>query len=435
MEPLYKLSLREVVTGTHERRWSAAQVMRAALHRIHAREPQVRAWEHLDGEVAIARAEALDAGQGQAAGALQGAPIGVKDIIDVAGMPTKYGSPVYADAAPAAESAHCVQALENAGAVVVGKTVTTEFAYYTPRQTRNPWNASHTPGGSSMGSAASVACGMVAGALGSQTNGSVIRPAAFCGIVGWKPSYGTVSNHGTLDPWPTLDHTGVFARNVADAALLAATIAKDGALAASVTARERPPRLALVRSPVWHLAETPQKEMLESNAQTLRAAGAQIHELGLPTEYADAHRAHRVILAYEGARHFGALQKEHRDRMSAEFNALLDEGAGIAEREYGEALARTDQLRKDFSQTTSSYDAIITPPAAGEAPATLEQTGNPTFCTMWTLLGVPAITIPVGFGPAGLPLGLQIVGRMREDDHTVAVAAWCEAQLTFRGLL
>ena len=433
MEPLYKLSLREVVTGTRERRWSAAQVMRAALHRIQALEPQVRAWEHLDAEVAIARAEAVDAAreQGQAAGALHGAPIGVKDIIDVAGMPTKCGSPIYATAAPAAESAECVQALVSAGAVIVGKTVTTEFAYYAPRQTRNPWNASHTPGGSSMGSAASVACGMVAGALGTQTNGSVIRPAAFCGVVGFKPSYGTVSNHGTLDPWPTLDHTGVFARNVADAALLAATIAEGGALTATVTVLERPPRLALVRSPVWHLAEAAQKDMLAFNAKTLRAAGAQVHELGLPTDYADAHRVHRVILGYEGARHFGALQKEHRDRMSVQFNALLDEGAGIADREYREALARTAQLRKDFAQITSGYDAIITPPAPGEAPATLEQTGNPTFCTMWTLLGVPAITIPVGFGPGGLPLGLQIVGRMREDDQTVAVAAWCESRLPF----
>ena len=196
-------------------------------------------------------------------------------------------------------------------------------------------------------------------------------------MVGFKPSYGTVSNHGTLDPWPTLDHTGVFARNVADAALLAATIAEGGALSASVATPAHPPRLAIVRSPVWHLAETAQKEMLALNAKTLRDAGADVRELELPAEYDDAHRVQRMIMAYEGARHFAPLQKRSRESMSAQFNALLDEGAAIAEAQYREALARTRELRADFSRVIDGYDAIITPPAAGEAPATLEQTGNP----------------------------------------------------------
>src|SRR5687767_7735624 len=258
MGPLYKLSLRELVAGVNEKRWSAAEVMRAHVQRIDAREPEVQAWEHLDADRAQREAEAAD--RSAAAAPLKGVPVAVKDIIDVAGMPTRCGSPIHADAAPAAQSAECIQALERAGAIVLGKSVTTEFAYYTPRKTRNPWNPAHTPGGSSMGSAASVACGMAAGALGSQTNGSVIRPAAFCGVVGYKPSYGTVSNHGTLDSWPTLDHTGVFASHVTDAALLASVITKPGTVTAGVLLPSHPLRLALVRTPVWHLAQRAQQE-------------------------------------------------------------------------------------------------------------------------------------------------------------------------------
>src|SRR5436190_15247553 len=187
---------------------SAVSAVRTCAARIEARDAEVQAWEHLDLDRALRQAEALD--RDDRTLPLKGMPLAVKDIIDVAGMPTRYGSPIYAKAPPAAETAECVQALERAGAIVLGKSVTTEFAYYTPRKTRNPWNPAHTSGGSSMGSAAAVACGMATGALGSQTNGSVVRPAAYCGVVGFKPSFGTVSNHGTLDPWPSLDHTGVF---------------------------------------------------------------------------------------------------------------------------------------------------------------------------------------------------------------------------------
>ena len=400
--------------------------MRAALKRVDELEPRVQAWEHLDPAAAMERAEAA-AARGSA-GALAGVPVGVKDIIDVAGMPTKCGSKIYANAPPAKETAKAVQALERAGAVVVGKTVTTEFAYYHPGKTRNPWNEAHTPGGSSQGSAAGVACGMIAGALGTQTNGSVIRPAAFCGVVGFKHTLGAVSNHGTLDPWPTLDHTGVFARDVAGAALLAATIAERGGISASVAKLDRPPRLAVVRTPAWDLAEAPQRERLASNVETLRNAGADVRDYDLPPEYDDAIRVHRVLMAVEAMRSMADLQKEHRALMSDALNALLDDGRGVSEREYQTALERTRQYRGGFSRVMADYDAFITPPAPGEAP-TVEQTGSPVFCTIWTLLGVPAITIPVGRGPAGLPLGLQIVGASGRDDVTLSIAAWCEARL------
>ena len=432
MEQLYKLSLHELVAGARRQRWSAAEVVRGYLERIETLEPRVQAWEHLDVKGALARANAADAGA--ARGALHSAPIAIKDIIDVAGMPTRCGSRIYASAAEVAHSAECVEALERAGAIVVGKSVTTEFAYYTPGKTRNPWNPSHTTGGSSMGSAASVACGMAAGALGTQTNGSVIRPAAFCGVVGFKPSLGTISNSGTLDPWPTLDHLGVFARNVADAALLASIIVRDGTVSGSIRMPAHAPRLALVRTPVWRLAERAQQEMLMANAKALAHAGAKVEELGLPSAFDDAHRAHRVIMAYEGARYFNDLQRSHRERMSARFNELLDEGSAISETDYRAALDATQNLRREFARMIESYDVVITPPATGEAPATLEETGNPAFCTIWTLLGVPAITIPVGLGSAGLPLGLQLVGPNREDDRTLSIAAWCESHLSFAGL-
>ena len=434
MESLHKFGLRDVVASVREKRVTATAVVHAAVKRIEELEPGVQAWMHLDLERAVRRAAAADANPA-GGGSLQGAPIGVKDIIDVQGMPTRFGSPIYDDAAPASHSAECVAALERAGANILGKTVTTEFAYFTPRKTRNPWNHNHTPGGSSMGSAAAVACGMVAGALGTQTNGSIVRPAAFCGVVGFKPSYGTVSNAGTLDPWPSLDHTGVFARQVSDAALLASVIVAPGTLAPGIVMPSHGPRLALVRTPVWHLATPAQRDMLERNAAALAHAGATVVEADLPGEFDDAHRVHRVIMAYEGARFFRELQQKWRHLISARLNELLDEGAAIADAQYEEARASASTLRDLFSAFIARFDAVITPPTPGEAPPTREETGNPAFCTLWTLLGVPAVTIPVGLGPSGLPLGLQIVGPAMGDERLLAIAAWCEAHLPFHGLL
>jgi Asp-tRNA(Asn)/Glu-tRNA(Gln) amidotransferase A subunit family amidase len=428
----HRLGARELAAGVRARRWSAADALRACTQRIEALDASVRAWAHLDLEGARKRADALDASPTH--GPLEGVAIGVKDIIDVAGMPTRYGSPIYANAPDAPESASCVAALERAGANVLGKTVTTEFAYYTPRETRNPWNPAHTPGGSSMGSAAGVASGMIAGALGTQTNGSVIRPAAFCGIVGFKPSFGTVSNDGTLDPWPTLDHTGVFARDVSDAAVLASVIARTGAVSGTIMMPDHAPRLGVVRSPAWPLAEAPQREMLASNASTLSHAGAKVDALELPRSFDEAHRIHRIIMAYEAGAYFRDLQERCRGEISERLNALIDEGRALSAGEHRDAVRAANALGEEFRRAASGYDALITPPAAGEAPGTLEETGNPAFCTIWTLLGVPAITIPVGFGPNGLPLGLQIVGARSEDDRVLSIAAWCESHLPFPGL-
>ena len=430
---LWRLTLSELVQGVREGRHSCVDVMRAHLARCAAKEPAVQAWEHLDGDRAMTAAEASDArlASGAEARELEGVPLGIKDIIDVAGMPTRMGSRIMAGNV-AHVTAECVARLEAAGAIVVGKTVTTEFAYYTPGKTRNPWNSAHTPGGSSSGSAAGVACGMIAGALGTQTNGSVIRPAAFCGVVGYKPSYGAVANHGTLDPWPSLDHTGVFARTVTDAAMLAGVIMQSG-ISAGIDPIAAP-RLAAVRSPVWALADPVQKDAFARAVERLRAAGADVSERELPPSFADAHAAMRTIMAYEACVHFAKLRADRAEDMSSQLRALIDEGAGIEDGAYRAALLLQETLRAEFADYMVSFDALITPPAPGEAPATLEQTGSPAFCTIWSLLGVPAITVPVDLGPHGLPLGLQIVAAYREESAALAVACWCEQTFAFTGL-
>jgi Asp-tRNA(Asn)/Glu-tRNA(Gln) amidotransferase A subunit family amidase len=434
---LHRLGLREAAQRIREGGLSSVELMRACLAQCAQLEPTIQAWQHLDAERAMELAEAADAARhsGKASGPLHGVPVAVKDIIDVAGMPTTMGSPIYANNV-ARESARVVARLEQAGAVVPGKTVTSEFAYYTPGKTRNPWNTAHTPGGSSMGSAAAVAAHMIPAALGTQTNGSVIRPAAFCGVVGFKPSYDAISTHGMLTFSATLDTVGVLTRSVADAAQLAAVIAEpDCKLCAEVAVLAAPPRLIAVRSPVWHLAELPQQTMFAQSIAALRAAGAQVDDIELPIRFADAHNVQRVIMAHEGAKNLGPVQRRNRGEMSARLNAFLDEGAAIDAASHRAALKLRGSLQEELARFVMGHDAIITLPAPGEAPADLTQTGNPAFCTIWTLLGAPAVSLPVGMGPHGLPLGLQVVGASRADDKTLAVAAWCEAQLPFQAVI
>jgi Asp-tRNA(Asn)/Glu-tRNA(Gln) amidotransferase A subunit family amidase len=436
MEKLHQLSLREAAQRIREGSLSSTELVRACLTRCSRLEPRVEAWEHLDAGRAMERAEELDSiiKTRGVAGPLHGIPLGIKDIIDVAGMPTTMGSPVYAGNV-ARRTAPAVLQLERAGAVILGKTVTSEFAYYTPRKTRNPWNPAHTPGGSSMGSAAAVAAGMAGGALGSQTNGSVVRPAAFCGVVGYKPSHGFISAECVMPYAPTLDTVGVFARSVADAVLLTAVSAPSSrSLPLECVPLPRPPRLAAVRSPVWSAASEVQKRMFADNLAALRKAGAAVTEAELPEPFAAAHAVQRTIMAHEASQELGAVQRDHRAQLSARLNDFLDEGARIELERYQAALAERSRLQESYGSFLAAYDAVVTPPATGEAPADLGQTGDPAFCTIWTLLGAPAFSIPVGSGPQGLPLGLQIVGSVGGDPALCAAANWCERVFPFPGL-
>lgn len=450
MTELFRLGLREAREGLRRGDFSSEAYAAALLARIAPLEPGLRAWAWLDAEAALDKARAADAIGWQAGkgGHLHGIPFGIKDIIDTAGMPTECGTPALKGRVPDS-SAAVVRQLEAAGGIVMGKTVTAEMAFYEPGPTRNPWHPAHTPGGSSSGSAAAVAAGFVPAALGSQTNGSVIRPAAFCGVVGFKPSSGLISRAGVQLFSKTLDHIGVFTRSVADAALLAACLVGfdrgdaaglDSALifrqpSQDSQALARPPRLALVRTPAWHLADAAQRENLFETARRLRAAGAQVDELELPPEFDRAHQLHRAIMFGEGARALRGLQAAHRAELSARLNGLIDEGGAIPDDALEQALAARLDVGRALHPILREYDALITPPATGEAPATLAHTGDPAFCTIWTLTGVPAISIPSGFGPNGLPLGVQIVGGYLKDEHLMAVAQWCEREIGLGPLL
>ncbi|HSV92955.1 MAG TPA: amidase, partial [Desulfobacterales bacterium] len=293
----------------------------------------------------------------------------------------------------------------------------------------NPWNPAHTPGASSSGSAAAVAMGFLPAAVGTQTNGSVIRPAAFCGVVGYKPTAGLISTAGVHPFSPSLDQPGVFARSVADAALLAAALSERGAPAGDPSPMARPPRLTVVRSPVWHKADRYAQEHFLDVTGRLRAAGAEVEERELPPAFEEAHAVQRVIMCGEGARVFAELQRRERGRISPGLNALIDEGLGIADADLARARDRQRRFAAEMDGFLGACDAILTPPTPGEAPAGLTQTGDPVFCTIWSLCGVPAVTIPTGRGPSGLPLGLQVVGARFGDDRALSVAAWCDEQV------
>jgi Asp-tRNA(Asn)/Glu-tRNA(Gln) amidotransferase A subunit family amidase len=416
---------------------SSEELTRGLLARIGQHENTVQAFQWIDPARALELSRRADRlrNSGQDLGPLHGIPIGIKDIIETEGIPTGMGSPIFDGYVPA-RSAALVRRVEAAGAFVLGKTVTTEFAYFHPGKTRNPWNPVYTPGGSSSGSAAAVAMGFLPGAVGTQTNGSVIRPAAFCGVVGYKPTAGLISLAGVHIFSLSLDQMGVFTRSVPDAALLAATLATKGEkdAGASMIPREvppmaRPPQIAAVRSPVWHLAEPHAQAHFFEMVARLRTLGAEVIEEDLPPDFEEAHAIHRIVMYGEGAREFADLQRSDRARLSPRLNALIDEGRGISDSDLARALERKALFAGELDAFMAAFDAVVTPPALGEAPADLTQTGDPAFCTIWSLCGVPAVTIPAGRGPAGLPLGLQIVGARFADAHVLSVAGWCDERV------
>jgi Asp-tRNA(Asn)/Glu-tRNA(Gln) amidotransferase A subunit family amidase len=436
MQPLFRLGLVEAAQKIATGEITSAELTRSCLARIAQLEDEVGAFAWLDGARAMDCAEAADARQraGAPPGLLHGLPIGVKDIMPTRGIPTERGSPIFRGDMPTA-SADVVDKLEAAGAFVLGKTVTAEFAFLTPGKTRNPWSPLHTPGGSSSGSAAAVAAGFCPGALGTQTNGSMIRPAAFCGVVGYKPTHGFIRFDGVHHFSRTLDQIGVFARSVADCACLAAALADEpGTIPTAPASLDRLPKLAAVRTPVWDRATEAQQARFATDIAALRDAGALVWETELPPRFSAAHTAQRRIMYREGADEFAALVRTHGDDLSPGLRAALAEGAQLSDAELAEALAVRDELAQALDVFFEDFDAIITPPTTGEAPAGIETTGDPVFCTIWTLTQVPAISIPTGFGPSGLPLGLQITAARGRDGVALTVAAWCEARLPLTGL-
>ncbi|HEV8677105.1 MAG TPA: amidase [Methylomirabilota bacterium] len=418
---------------------TAEEVVAACLERIAEREPVVGAWAFLDRDHAVGQAREADAARraGRELGPLDGIPVGVKDIFDTADMPTENGTVLHAGRQPT-EDAAAVALLRAAGAIVLGKTVTTELAVYWPGKTRNPHDPRRTPGGSSSGSAAAVAAGMVPLALGTQTNGSVIRPAAYCGVVGYKPTYGLISRHGALRQSPPLDQVGVFARSLEDVALLGEALMvydeRDAAMRPRARPRLRdavaatppvPPRLAFVRTPMWEQAEPDVRAAFPALVAQL---GNRAVEVELPPIFAHAVGWHRTIMEADLAKSFAAEYAAGRDRLSPRLSEMIERGQAYRAVEYNEALEAVPQLHRALAPIFAAYDALVTPATTGAAPIGLESTGSPIFCTIWTLCGVPAVSLPILRGAEAMPLGVQLVAARGDDGRLLRAARWLVEQ-------
>jgi Asp-tRNA(Asn)/Glu-tRNA(Gln) amidotransferase A subunit family amidase len=403
---------------------TAEDLTRACLERAVERK-SVKAWTWLDPEQALAQARAADrAGR---PGLLAGLPIGVKDVIDTVDMPTEHGSPIYHGNRPFSDAA-CVALLRMAGATIMGKTVTTEFANRFPGPTVNPHNPAHTPGGSSSGSAAAVADFQVPVGLGTQTGGSVIRPSAFCSVVGYKPSFGEFSRSGVKLQSHNLDTLGVICRSLDDIALMRAALIAMPPRAVDRAADA--PRIGVCRTPAWDEAEPATQRLIESSASRLAAAGAKVSDVSFAPQFADILQHHRRVFYYEAARNYAYEYDSHREQVSQVLrDTLLAPGRDLPLAAYVEALETAEAFRAHLDDVFAGVDVLLTPSAPGEAPEGLDSTGGPNFNSIWTLAWTPCVTLPAGNGPRGLPLGVQLVGKRFADEALLDAAAWVEARL------
>ena len=429
------------LSALEARKWLAGGALRAVelttacLRRIAAREEAVQAWACLDEHLALTRAEHLDAYRqtGRPLGPLHGLPVGIKDIIDTKDMPTENGNVLDAGRRPE-DDAWVVARLRAAGAVILGKTVTTECAYLAPGKTRNPHNPAHTPGGSSSGSAAAVASGMVPLAIGTQTGGSVIRPASYCGVVGFKPTFGLIPRSGVLRTSRHLDTLGTFGRTIEDAALLADVLAghdsADPDTAPSAppqlleTALSEPPvtpQLAFVKTPAWPDVDA---DCAEGLGELVTALGDHCDEVALPPIFAEGASAHRRVMLAEIAHNLRHYYEHGADRLAAQTRHAIEEGRTIATVDYLAAQDWREALYAGLEEVFERYDAIVTPAAAGEAPAGLDSTGSAAFNALWSFLGMPAVTLPLLTGANGMPIGVQLVGARHNDGRLLRTARW-----------
>ena len=419
MIDLFRLTATEAVRLMRSDRLKPTDLLEACLARITEREPDVHAFAFLDPEQA--RRASLRPGP------LHGIPLGVKDVFDTADMPTEYGSSIWKGWRPRADAAAVTWA-EQAGAVVIGKTVTAEFAIRTPGPTVHPQTLRHTPGGSSSGSAAGVADWFFPIAYGTQAMGSLIKPAAYCGVVGYKPSFGVINRNGTKLVSDTLDTIGVIARSVADCALFVNSVS-GLSLGDPDQKLDHTPRIGICRSPSWDKAQPETHRLLEEVALTLARAGATVVARELPREFDDFHQAFPVVLNREAAQGLGWELTHAREQISLPLRAQLETGLSVRQADYSEALITLARLRRIFPTTIEDLDILVTPAATGEAPEGIASSGDSSFNSLWTALHVPAITVPAGQGPNGLPLGIQIVARRGEDRKALALAQWVAAAL------
>jgi Asp-tRNA(Asn)/Glu-tRNA(Gln) amidotransferase A subunit family amidase len=420
---LYALDLARKIEAAE---LSSADLMETCAEAIAAGEPRIAAFTalDLDGARVAARNPTL------AGLPLRGLGVGVKDIFDTADFPTEYGSPIYAGHRPATDAA-VVSQIRRAGGLVPGKTVTTEFAHQEPGKTRNPRNPDYTPGGSSSGSAAAVAAGMVPIAIGTQTGGSVIRPAAYCGVAGFKPSYKLLPTVGMKCFSWHLDTVGLFAARVVDVAFAAAAISgRDLRVDRGAPAA---PRIGLARTHVWAEASEPMRQAVETAARAAASAGAKVDDMVLPPIFEDAFRAHATIQEYEAYRALAFEYDRFGDKLSRGLRGLLDAAAAVTPDAYDAARRITKRARQSLADVMTDVDVLLTPSAPGAAPRGLGSTGSPTFNRLWTLMGTPCVNVAGLDDAHGLPLGVQVVGRFGRDRNALEAALFLELAIARRG--
>lgn len=444
MESLYSLGAAAAAKAIRDGDITSVQLVESCLARIEEFEPTVQAWAHLDAENALNHAKIADKRHydGETEGPLNGVPVGIKDIFDTEDFPTEHGSPIH-EGRRTFNDASAVAQLRRAGAIVLGKTVTTEFAVYSPGKTTNPHDASRTPGGSSSGSAAAVASYMVPLALGSQTNGSTIRPASFCGVVGYKPSFGLISRHGALRQSPPLDQVGLFARSVEDAAIMAETMmsyddrdvhmrpqARPELSRIAMSEPPMPPKVGFLKTPAWDQADADTQAAFAEMADFL---GDRCAEVEIGEAYDEVFELQRVIMEADLAKNFAYDFDRAPEQISAKLTEMIERGQKVSAVEYNIAIERQEELERGLDQLMSEYDAILTPATPGEAPVGLDATGSPAFCTLWTYTGMPAITLPMMQGGSGMPLGVQLVGKKGDDARLLRTASWLDIHIETSG--
>ena len=426
-EPLTDLGVHNAADGIRRGECSAVTLVEACLARVRALDPRLQAWAHVDadGALAAARERDAEARAGRRRGPLHGVPLGIKDIFDVAGMPTTAGARAFAHTRPGRDSG-AVARLRAAGAILLGKTHTTQFAYRDPGPTCNPWNHAHTPGGSSSGSAAAVAARMVPAAIGSQTVGSILRPAAYCGVVGLKGPHGLVPVDGAVPLAWSLDHAGPFARSVADAALVLSVMA-DHVFETPVV---QAPRLVVGRQ-LFDRAEPALRRHLDTLVKRLAEAGARVTELTLPPPFAEIHAAGQVVLEVEAATYHQAMFGKHAADYGPGMAEMIPRGLARAATEYVTANQARLAFREAMIPLLEAHDALLSPTAPGTAPAGLGWTGDASLCAPWSSAGVPSLSLPTGVDDTGLPLALQLVQAPGGTARLLGVAAWCEHVVGF----
>jgi Asp-tRNA(Asn)/Glu-tRNA(Gln) amidotransferase A subunit family amidase len=425
MSALSELSATEAAARIAAGTLKSEALVEACLERIAQREKDVQAWVSCDRDLALAQARASDKAPRRTR--LHGIPVGVKDVFDSADLPTEYGSPIYRGHRPAADAA-CVAQVRERGGVILGKTVTTEFATRHPNKTRNPHNLRHTPGGSSQGSAAAVADWMVPAAFGTQTTSSVIRPASFCGVVGYKPTYGLINRGGLKILSESLDHVGTLTRTVPDAALIVEELSGAPATSFDGVAHLKP-RIGFCRTPYWSKADPATQSALQDAATRLARAGARMTDLDLDGEFGRLVEVQVAISTYEMFRALAHERTRHPDLISESLMGRLLGGGNVTRAQYEDAQAIAARCRARLADAYREYDVLLAPSAKGEAPEGLASTGDPVFGSSWTVLHVPALTIPVFRGPSGLPIGAQVVGAIGSDTKTLLAAEWVHRTL------